>query len=63
MRCIFGHVQDLGIQDKRQEKEQKEGISFYLNAFGGTCLAQSVEHVILDLSVVSSSPTLGVEFT
>ena len=26
-------------------------------------LAQSVEHVTLDLEVVSSSPTLGIEIT
>ena len=32
-------------------------------AFRGTWLAQSVEFVTLDLGVVSSSPTLGVEFT
>lgn len=30
---------------------------------GGTRLAQSVEHVFLDLRVVSSSSTLGVELT
>ena len=29
----------------------------------GACLAQSVEHVTLDLGVVSSSPMLGVEIT
>ena len=28
---------------------------------GGTWLAQSIEHVTLDLGVMSSSPTLGVE--
>lgn len=31
--------------------------------FRGTWLAQSVEHVTLDLGVVSLSPTLGVEMT
>ena len=29
----------------------------------GTWLAQSIEHVTLDLGVVSSSPTLGIEIT
>ena len=29
----------------------------------GTWLAHSVEHATLDLGVVSSSPTLGVEIT
>jgi len=29
----------------------------------GTCMAQSEECVILDLGVMSSSPTLGVEIT
>ena len=29
----------------------------------GTWLAQSVEHATLDLGVVTSSPTLGVEIT
>lgn len=29
----------------------------------GSCLAQSVEHVILDLGIVSSSPMLGIEVT
>ena len=29
----------------------------------GTWLAQSVQHVTLDPGVVSSSPTLGIEFT
>ena len=29
----------------------------------GTWLAQSVEHVTLDLGVMSSSPTLGIEIT
>ena len=28
---------------------------------GRTCPAQSVQHVTLDLSVMSSNPTLGVE--
>ena len=31
--------------------------------FGGTWLTQSVEHVTLDLGVVSSSSMLGVEIT
>ena len=31
--------------------------------FGGTWLAQSVEHMTLDFGVVSSSPTLGAEIT
>ena len=31
--------------------------------FGGTCLAQSEEHVTLDLRVLSSSPTLVIEIT
>jgi len=30
---------------------------------GSTWLAQSVEHVMLDLRVVSLNPTLGVELT
>ena len=30
---------------------------------GGSWLARSVEHVTLDLRVVSSNPTLGVEIT
>ena len=30
---------------------------------GGQCLAGLVEHVTLDLGVVSWSPTLGVEIT
>ena len=32
------------------------------NTIGGTLLAQWVECVTLDLRVVSSSPTLGVEY-
>ena len=31
--------------------------------YRGTSLAQLVEHVTLDLRVVSSSPTLGIELT
>ena len=35
----------------------------YLFLFLGACLAQSVEHVTLDLGVVNFSPMLGVEIT
>ena len=31
-------------------------------SYGGTWVTQSIEHVTLDLGVVSSSPTLRVEF-
>ena len=31
--------------------------------FMGVCLAQLVEYMTLDLGVVNSSPTLGIEIT
>ena len=33
------------------------------NNYGGAWLAQLVEHVTLDLGIVSSSPTIGIEPT
>ena len=34
-----------------------------MTEIGGAPLAQSVEHAIFDLRVISSSPMLGTEFT
>lgn len=34
-----------------------------IKSAGGSWLAQSTQHATLDLSVVSSKPALGVEFT
>ena len=54
----------LGIKTSVENDFGKHIAYFYLNvAFRGTGPAQSVEHVTLDLRVVCSSPTLGVEIT
>lgn len=39
-----------------------EGL-FKHSSYGGTWVTQSVEHVMLDLGAVNSTPTLRVEFT
>jgi len=50
---------------KFQKRTWGSRIAFHRNIkeYWGAWLAQSVEHTTLDLGVVSSSPTLGVEVT
>ena len=47
---------------KEREREGEREIENYVN-LGDAWLAQSMEHVALDLTVVSSRPMLGIEIT
>lgn len=67
------HVSLIGLEKRKREvaktrnKEIFEEITFenfpVLKNWRGTWLARSMEHVTLDLEVVDSRPTLGVEIT
>jgi len=54
---------NISKEGRKRKKENKKQMEQIKNKYQGTWLAQSVQHVTLDLGVVNLSPTLGIEVT
>ena len=44
-------------------RQMKEKVDYQKEMYGGAWLVQLVKHLTIDLGVLSSSPTFGVEIT